>query len=268
MFLVDSHCHLDFPTFADDLDDVVARAREAGVGAMVTICTHLSRFAQVRQVAERYEGIWCSVGVHPHEADGEGPDATPERLLKLAADPLVVGIGETGLDYYYEHSARKAQQSSFRGHIAAARESGLPLIVHTRDADEDTVAILENEYRNGPFQGLIHCFSTSRYLAEKTMELGMYISLSGIVTFKAATELQETVRALPLDRLLIETDAPYLAPVPRRGKRNEPAYVAHTGAAVAALKQIETAEVARATTDNFFRLFAKVPRPDAADSAA
>lgn len=268
MFLVDSHCHLDFPSFADDLDEVVARAREAGVGAMVTICTHLSRFGQVRAIAERFEGIWCSVGVHPHEADGEGPTATPERLIKLAGDPLVVGIGETGLDYYYEHSARPAQQSSFRSHIEAAREAGLPLIVHTRDADDDTIAILVEEYRNGPFTGLIHCFSTSRYLAEKAIEIGFHISLSGIVTFKAAADLQDTVRALPLDRLLIETDAPYLAPVPKRGKRNEPAFVVHTAAAVAALKQIEMAELAQATSDNFFRLFARVSRPDRGGSAA
>ena len=264
MFLVDSHCHLDFPDFADDLDGFVQRARDAGVGTMVTICTHLSRFGQVRAVAERFDGIWCSAGVHPHEADEEGRAATPERLAELAADPLVVGIGETGLDYYYEHSARCAQQASFRAHIQAARETGLPLIVHTRDADEDTVAILTEEYRNGAFPGVIHCFSTSRQLAEKTMEIGFYISLSGIVTFKAAEDLRETVRALPLDRLLIETDAPYLAPVPKRGRRNEPAFVSHTAAAVADLKQVDMTELARITTDNFFRLFAKAQRPAAA----
>jgi len=267
MLLVDSHCHLDFPDFADDLDGVVARAREAGVGTMVTICTHLSRFAQVRAVAERFDGIWCSVGVHPHEADGEGPEATPVRLAALAADHLVVGIGETGLDYYYEHSARDAQQSSFRAHIQAARETGLPLIVHTRNADDDTIAILAEEYRNGPFTGVIHCFSTSRYLAEKAIKIGFYISLSGIVTFKAATDLQETVRALPLDRLLIETDAPYLAPVPKRGKRNEPAFVVHTGAAVAEIKQVEMAELARVTSGNFFNLFNKIPQPRSVDPA-
>ncbi len=263
MFLVDSHCHLDFPTFADDLQGVVARARDAGVGTMVTICTHLSRFEQVRAIAARFDGVWCSVGVHPHEADGEGPAATSERLIELAADPLVVGIGETGLDYYYEHSTREAQISSFRAHIAAARHTGLPLIVHTRDADEDTVAILAEEYGKGVFPGVIHCFSTSRYLAEKTLEIGFYISLSGIVTFKAANHLRETVRALPLDRLLIETDAPYLAPVPNRGKRNEPAFVAHTGAAVAGLQGIDPAELARVTSDNFFRLFRKASRPGA-----
>ncbi|UCH73026.1 MAG: TatD family hydrolase [Rhodospirillales bacterium] len=261
MLVVDSHCHLDFPTFADDLDDVVARARGASVATMVTICTHLSRFQQVRAIAGRFEDIWCTVGVHPHEADAEGQAATPERLVELAADPLVVGIGETGLDYYYEHSARGAQRDSFRAHIAAARESGLPLIVHTRDADDDTVAILIEEHRNGPFTGVIHCFSTSRYLAEKAMEIGFYISLSGITTFKAAADLREIVQELPLDRLLLETDAPYLAPVPKRGKRNEPAFVIHTCAAVAALMGVDVAELAEATSDNFFRLFSKVSRP-------
>lgn len=256
--LVDSHCHLDFPDFADELDDIVARARAAGVGTMVTICTHLSRFERVRAVAERYDGIWCSVGVHPHEADSEGAAATAEALVDRAADPLVVGIGETGLDFYYEHSARDAQIASFRSHIAAARETGLPLIVHTREADHETVAILHEEYANGPFSGVIHCFSTSRELAEKSMEIGMYISLSGIVTFKRADELRETVRGLPLDRLLVETDAPYLAPVPKRGKRNEPSFVAHTAAAVAELKGLSTDQLARVTSDNFFKLFSKI----------
>ena len=261
MFLVDSHCHLDFRDFEGELDDVVDRAREAGVGTMVTICTHLSRFDRVRAIAERYDDIWCSAGVHPHEADGEGEAATADALAALAADPLVVGIGETGLDYYYEHSSRERQQTSFRNHIAAARETGLPLIVHTRDADEDTAEILAEEYRNGPFTGLIHCFSTSSSMAEKALEIGFYISLSGIITFKTAENLRETVRALPLDRLLIETDAPYLAPVPKRGRRNEPSFVAHTGAVLAELKQVGMDEVTRATTDNFFRIFARAKRP-------
>ncbi len=262
MFLVDSHCHLDFRDFEGELDDVVGRARDAGIGTMVTICTHLSRFDRVRAIAERYDNIWCSAGVHPHEADGEGDAATVEALVALAADPLVVGIGETGLDYYYEHSSRERQQASFRNHIAAARETGLPLIVHTRDADEDTAEILAEEYRAGPFTGLIHCFSTSSYMAEKALELGFYISLSGIITFKAAEALRETVKALPMDRLLIETDAPYLAPVPKRGKRNEPSFVAHTGAMLAELKQVGMDELARTTTDNFFQLFSKAERPE------
>lgn len=261
MFLVDSHCHLDFRDFEGELDDVVARAHGAGIGAMVTICTHLSRFPGVRAIAERYDNIWCSVGVHPHEADAEGEAATVDTLVKLAADPLVVGIGETGLDYYYEHSSRERQRASFRNHIVAARETGLPLIVHTRDADEETAEILREEYAKGPFKGLIHCFSTSRYMAESAIEIGLSISLSGILTFKAAEELRETVRGLPMDRLLVETDAPYLAPVPKRGKRNEPSFVAHTAAVLAELKQVSAEELAQATTDNFYRLFDKAERP-------
>jgi TatD DNase family protein len=261
MFLVDSHCHLDFRDFEGELDDVVERAREAGVRTMVTICTHLSRFEDVRAVAARYDDIWCSVGVHPHEADREGAAATTEALVELAVDPLVVGIGETGLDYYYEHSSRERQQASFRSHIAAARETGLPLIVHTRDADEDTAEILAEEYRKGPFTGLIHCFSTSSYMAEKALEIGFYISLSGILTFRRAEALRETVRNVPMERLLVETDAPYLAPVPKRGKRNEPSFVPHTAAVLAELKGVSVEEVARITTDNFFRVFAKAERP-------
>jgi len=262
--LVDSHCHLDFDDYGDDLDDVVSRARANDVGRMVTICTRLSRFANVLAIAERYPDVFCSVGVHPHEAGPEGADS-PARLIELAAHPKVVGIGETGLDYYYEHSPRTAQRTSFRAHIAAARETGLPLIVHTRDADDDTIDILASEMANGPFRGLIHCFSTSRQLAEKSIELGLYISLSGIVTFKAADELRATARDLPLDRLLVETDAPYLAPVPKRGRRNEPAYVTHTAAMLAEVKGLEPSDIASITTENFFVLFNKVSRPDFKD---
>jgi TatD DNase family protein len=261
--LVDSHCHLDFPDFAPDLDGVMARARDAGVGAMVTICTRLSRFDEIRAIAEARENVWCSVGVHPHEAAEEGV-SEPSRLLELARHPRVVGFGETGLDYYYEHSPREAQRRSFRAHIAAARATGLPLIVHTRDADDDTVAVLAEEHAKGPFTGLIHCFSSSRELAEKALKIGFYISISGIVTFKKAEALRETVRAVPLERLLVETDAPYLAPVPHRGKRNEPAYVARTAACVAEIKGVSPEALARATTDNFFRLFAKATRPESA----
>jgi TatD DNase family protein len=261
--LVDSHCHLDFPEFAADFDGVMTRARDAGVGAMVTICTRLSRFDEIRAIAEARDNVWCSVGVHPHEAAEEGVDA-PSRLLELARHDKVVGFGETGLDYYYEHSPRDAQQRSFRAHIAAAREARLPLIVHTRDADDDTVAILTEEHAKGPFSGLIHCFTSSRELAEKMLDIGFYISISGIVTFKKAEALRETVRAVPLDRLLVETDAPYLAPMPHRGKRNEPAYVAGTAACVAELKGLAPDALARATTDNFFRLFAKARRPSGA----
>jgi TatD DNase family protein len=257
--LVDSHCHLDFPELAAEEGAVVARAREAGVGAMLTIGTRLDSFDKVRAVAERHANIWCSVGVHPHEAREEG-QRTPDRLVEMARHPRVVGIGETGLDYFYEHSPRDMQAGSFRAHIAAARRTGLPLIVHTRDADEDTAAILREEMQAGHFSGLIHCFSAGRAMAEAALSLGMSISISGIVTFKAADDLRAVVRDIPLDRLLVETDAPYLAPVPRRGRRNEPAFVAYTAARVAELKGVSIAELERATTDNFFRLFAKADR--------
>ena len=255
--LVDSHCHLDFPEFASELDAVVDRARGAGVGTMLTIGTSLERFPGVRAIAERFANVWCSVGVHPHEAEKEG-QSTPDRLIELAQHPKVVGIGETGLDYYYEHSPRQQQRDSFRAHIAASRATGLPLIVHTRDADEETAAMLKEEQSNGTFPGLIHCFSSGRLVSDTALELGMYISLSGIVTFKAAEELRQIVRDIPLDRLLVETDAPYLAPVPKRGKRNEPAFVAHTAAKVAELKGIGMADLMTITTANFSRLFSKV----------
>ncbi|HJQ60715.1 MAG TPA: TatD family hydrolase, partial [Vineibacter sp.] len=248
--LVDSHCHLDFPELAAEEDAVLARARDAGVGAMLTIGTRLDAFDRVRAIAERHANIWCSVGVHPHEAKEEGQRA-PDRLIELARHPKVIGIGETGLDYYYEHSPRAEQAASFHAHIEAARQSGLPLIVHTRDADDDTAAILRQEMRAGAFTGLIHCFSTGRAMAEAALEIGLSISISGIVTFKAAEELRAIVCDIPLDRLLVETDAPYLAPIPKRGKRNEPAFVAHTAAKVAELKGVSMADLERATTDNF-----------------
>lgn len=259
--LVDSHCHLDYLARDGDLDDVVARARRADIGRMLTICTKVTEFDTISGIADRFDDVWCSVGIHPHEADSE-PAVTAERLVELSQHPKTVAIGETGLDYFYEHSPREAQQTSFRAHIAASRETGLPLIVHTRDADEDTVAILQDEYAKGPFTGVIHCFSTGRELAEKSIEIGLYISLSGIVTFKRADELRETVRALPIEKLLVETDAPYLAPVPNRGKRNEPAYVVHTAAAVAELKGLSATQLAAVTTENFFTLFNRVDRPE------
>ncbi|MAL79652.1 MAG: LuxR family transcriptional regulator [Sneathiella sp.] len=258
--LVDSHCHLNFEQLSSELDDVVARARAAGVGHMLTIGTKLREFAAVRAIAEGYDNIHCSVGVHPHEAESENDEVSTAKLIELAAHPKVVGIGETGLDYFYEHAPRELQTKSFRQHIAAARETGLPLIVHTRDADQDTIDILQDEYGKGPFTGVIHCFSSGWKVAEKSMEIGFYISISGIVTFKAAEELREHVRKIPLDRLLVETDSPYLAPVPKRGKTNEPAFVAHTAAQVAALKGVDTDRLASITTDNFFKLFNKIER--------
>ena len=257
--LIDSHCHLDFPELAGDETAVLKRARTAGVAGMLTIGTRLDRFEKVRAIAERHDNIWCSVGVHPHEAKEEG-QRTPNRLIEAANHSKVVGIGETGLDFYYEHSPREEQAESFRAHIAAARQTGLPLIVHTRDADAETGDILEDEYAKGAFPGLIHCFSSGPEVARRALALGLYISISGIVTFKAAESLRTIVRDIPLDRLLVETDAPYLAPVPKRGKTNEPAFVAHTAAKVAELKGVGIAELEAITTDNFFRLFTKAER--------
>lgn len=260
--LVDSHCHLDFPEFADDLDGVVARARAAGVGGMVTISTHLDRAPKLSAIAERFAGVWCSVGVHPHEAEGHA-DVTATALIEAAGVPKVVALGETGLDFYYEHSPRAAQERLFRAHIEAARTLDLPVIVHTRDADAKTIEILADEMDNGAFTGLIHCFSTGRALAEQAVALGFFISVAGIVTFRNADELRATVRDIPLDRLLVETDSPFLTPMPHRGKRNEPAYLPHTAAQVAALKGVSAEAVAVATTDNFFRLFRRAERPSA-----
>ncbi len=258
--LVDSHCHLDFPEFAPELDAVVSRAREAGVGICVTIGTKLSNFERVRAVAERFDDVWCTVGVHPHEATVE-PLANAAPLLEAARHEKVVGIGETGLDFYYEHSPRAEQAANFRAHIAAARETGLPLVVHTRDAEDETIAILNEEMAKGRFSGLIHCFTGTRTLAEAALALGFSISVSGIATFKNSSALRDVLKDVPLDRLLVETDAPYLAPVPHRGRRNEPAYVADTAAALAALKGVSPGAIAEATTENFFRLFTKVARP-------
>ena len=254
--LVDSHCHLDFPEFSDELDLVVARAGEAGVSHMLTICTRVTKFQQVRQVAGGYENIWCSVGIHPHNAEDE-PEISSDDLMALADDPKVVAFGETGLDFYYEQSPRVQQERSFRAHINASRQLGLPVIVHTRDADDDMIRILRDEHRKGPFSGVIHCFSSGPRMAETAQELGLYISISGIVTFKTAEELRDIVKTVPLDRLLVETDSPYLAPVPKRGKRNEPAFTAYTAAKLAELKGVTEEELAARTTKNFFALFKK-----------
>ena len=266
MLLVDSHCHLDYPGLAEDVDGVLGRAAAAGVGWMLTICTRVSEFPRVLAIAEAHDNVWCTVGIHPHEAGNE-PETDTATLIAMARHPKVVGFGETGLDYYYEHSPRDRQQASFRAHIAASRETGLPLVVHARDADEDMAAILEEEYARGAFPGLLHCFSSGRQLAERAMAIGMSISLSGIVTFKTADDLRATAADVPLDRLLVETDSPYLAPVPLRGKTNEPAFVVHTAAKVAALKDIGVDELARITSANFFRLFAKTGRQATGEGA-
>jgi TatD DNase family protein len=259
MMLVDSHCHLDFADFAAERDSIIARARAAGVATMLTIATRLDQFAGVLAIAEADQDIWCSVGAHPHEA-ADHEATTAAELAALAAHPRVVGIGETGLDFHYDHSPHDVQERVFRAHIAASRDTGLPLIIHAREADAAVAQILREER---PPPGVLHCFSSGRGLAEAALELGFYVSISGIVTFRNAEELRAIVRDLPLDRLLVETDAPYLAPVPYRGKRNEPAYVAATATAVAALQQVEPERLAAATTENFFRLFRKA-RPPAA----
>jgi TatD DNase family protein len=255
--LVDSHCHLDFADSAAEREAIISRARAAGVDTMLTISTRLDEFDAVRVIAEAHAGIWCSVGVHPHEAK-DHTELSPQKLVTLAAHPKVVGIGETGLDFHYDLSPRDIQEQVFRAHIAASRESGLPLIIHARQADREVAWILEKER---PPPGVMHCFSSGRALADAALALGFYISISGIVTFRNAEELRVIVHDLPLERLLIETDAPYLAPVPYRGKRNEPAYVAATAAAVAELKGIDLQDLAAITSANFFRLFGKVNAP-------
>ena len=258
--LVDSHCHLDFPDFAEERDAIVSRALAAGIGRMVTISTRVKKFPQVLAIAEAYEQIYCSVGTHPHNA-AEETDVTADELVRLSQHPKVVAIGEAGLDYFYDHAPRDAQAKGFRAHIAAARITGLPLVIHARDADADVAAILEDEMGKGAFPFVLHCFSSGRRLAEAGVALGGYVSFSGILTFKRSEELREIAANVPRDRLLVETDAPYLAPQPYRGKRNEPAYVKETAAVLASAVGVTEDEIAEITTENFFRLFSKTPRP-------
>lgn len=257
--LVDSHCHLTYPELADTAA-VIARAKAADVGVMQTISTRRSDFAAVKALAETHPEIYCSIGVHPHEAEHHA-DMTEAELLREASHPRVIGIGETGLDYYYEHSPRQIQQHLFRMHIRVARQLDLPVIVHSRAADEDTVLILKQEHEVAPLRFLIHCFSSSLYLAERSVELGGYISASGIITFKKSQELRDHFKSIALDRLLVETDAPYLAPEPHRGKPCEPAYTALVAKKLFEIKTVGSGEGAQATTDNFFRLFSKAVRP-------
>ncbi len=259
--IVDSHCHLDFDSLSADLPCVLERAGKAGVHLMVTIGTRVARFDQILAIAEAHDEVFCTVGTHPHNA-AEEPNVTSKMLVELAQHPKVVGIGEAGLDYHYDNSPRAVQADSFRVHIAAARETGLPLVIHSRSAEEDTASILEDEMGKGGFRPLLHCFSSNAELAERGLAIGAYVSFSGILTFKAAEELRQAAANVPMDRLLVETDAPYLAPVPHRGQPNEPAYTVHTLKRLADVKRVSTQAMARATNDNFFRLFNKVPRPE------
>jgi TatD DNase family protein len=257
--LVDSHCHLDFPDFDEDRDAVVARARAAGVGVMVTISTRVRQIDALKAMAGRYDRIYCSVGTHPHHADEE-LDVTADELVALAEDPIVVAIGEAGLDYHYDNAPREAQAEGFRRHIAAARKAQLPLVIHARDADADIAEILTQEMGKGAFPAVLHCFSSGVELARRGVELGCYVSFSGILTFKRSDELRAIAAEVPTERLLVETDAPYLAPVPHRGHRNESAYVVDTARVLADVRGIAPNMLASTTTENFFRLFNKIPR--------
>ncbi len=257
--IVDSHCHLDFPDFANDLDGIVDRARAQGVGRIVTISTRVRELPKLLSIAERFNDVFCSVGTHPHNAHEELDIGTADLIAK-ATSPKVVAIGEAGLDYFYDKSPRPAQEQGFRSHVAAARETGLPLVIHSREADEDMARILEQEMGKGAFPAVLHCFTGSRDLAMRAIELGLFISFTGILTFKTSNALREIAAELPADRILVETDAPYLAPGKFRGKRNEPSYVVETAKTLAETRGVSFDEIANQTTENFFRLFSKVPR--------
>lgn len=261
--LVDSHCHLDYPGLAKDREGVVARARAAGVARMVNIGTTRRDYDVVRQTAEAFEDVFCTVGVHPHHVHEEGEHLTTDDLVALARHPKVVGIGETGLDYFYKTAPVDTQHDSFRRHLRAAASTGLPVIVHSRDAEDDTIRLLQEEHAatDGKLTGVLHCFSSRRILAEEALKIGFYVSLSGILTFKKSEELRAVAKDVPLDRLLVETDSPFLAPEPYRGKICEPAYVVQIAKVLADLKGVSMETVATQTTENFFRLFSKVSRP-------
>jgi TatD DNase family protein len=257
--LIDHHCHLDAREFDGERDDLIARARRAGVGPIVTISTLVSKFDDYRAIAESHPNVYFSVGTHPHRAHEE-LNVPASRLSELAGHPLCVAIGEAGLDYFYHHSTPEAQAQGLRTHAAAARITGLPLVIHSRDADADTASILEQEMQSGPFKAVLHCFTGGPELARRALALGHYISFSGIVTFKKSDHLRAIAAEMPLDRILVETDAPFLAPEPYRGKRNEPSFVVHTAAALARARGLTQEEFAGATTENFYRLYTKVPR--------
>jgi TatD DNase family protein len=256
--LVDSHCHLDFPDFADELDAIVARAEAAGIGRMVTISTRVRQHDALLAITQRFPNVYCSVGTHPHHADEEDGIAA-EELIELTQHPKVVALGEAGLDYFYDNGSPEAQERGFRAHIAAARATGLPLVIHTRDADDDCGRILEDEMAKGSFGAVLHCYTGGRELAMKAIGLGLSISFTGILTFKKSQALRDLAAELPADRIMVETDAPYLAPGKYRGKRNEPSYVVETAKVLAETRGVSVDEIARQTTENFFRLFSKVP---------
>lgn len=265
--LVDHHCHLDVPEFEGKREEIVARARRAGVGPIVTISMRVKEFDRYRAIAEAHDDLYFTVGTHPHVAHEE-LDVSVDQIVALSQHPRCVGVGEAGLDYYYKNSTPEAQATGLRTHIAAARASGLPLIVHTRDADEDTANILEQEMAKGAYKAVLHCYTGGPELAKRALALGHYVSFAGMITFKKSDALRAIAAEVPLDRLMVETDAPFLAPEPHRGKRNEPAFVVHTAAALARIKDITQQEIAAATTENFFRLYSKVPRPAAGRARA
>ncbi len=258
--IVDSHCHLDYEGLTEDLSGILQRCEAAGVGLMLSISSRVKNFPRLLAIAEAHENVFCTVGTHPHHAHEE-LDVTVSELVRLTKHPKVVGLGEAGLDYHYDLSPREAQAQGFRNHIAAARETGLPLVIHTRMAEDDTAKILEEEMAKGPFKAVLHCFTSQQWLAEKGVELGLYVSLSGILTYKSAEDIRATAKALPLDRLLVETDAPFLAPVPYRGKSNEPSFVVKTLEQLASLAEQSRDDMAQITSQNFFRLFDKVETP-------
>lgn len=261
--LVDSHCHLDFPDFADELDAVVARAEAADVKRIITISTRVKRVDGLRAIAERFPNVYFSVGTHPHQADEE--DGIPaSELVGLTRHSKAVALGEAGLDYFYKNSSPEAQARGFRAHIAAARETGLPLVIHTREADEDCGRILDEEMEKGPFRAVLHCYTGGLELAKKAVAHGLYVSFTGIITFKNSQNVRDVAAEIPLDRIMVETDAPFLAPGKFRGKRNEPSFVTETAKALAELRGVSFDEISRQTTENFFRFFDKVPRPDGA----
>lgn len=260
--LIDSHCHLDYPGLVEDIDGVVARARAAGLERMVTISTRIRQLDKIREIAEQFDDVFHTVGTHPHQADEED-GISAEEIIALSNAPKVVGIGEAGLDYFYDHGSPEAQKRGFETHITAAQETGLPLIIHTRDAEEDTAEILTRRMKEKPFKAALHCYTGSEWLAQIGVDLGLYVSFSGILTFKRGDALRDVASTIPLDRLMVETDAPFLAPQPKRGKPNEPSYVVHTAQTLAEVKGVTYDEICQLTKANTYRFYHKMPKAEA-----